>query len=57
MALLTVGSVALVLLFDLTPPKIGEKIGTPNAGWLIHHLVHNLPDLQYVDHLTSLYLL
>ena len=34
--------------FDLTPPEIGELIGIPNAGRLVHRLVHNFPKLQYV---------
>ncbi|KAF7363545.1 U5 small nuclear ribonucleoprotein helicase [Mycena sanguinolenta] len=32
--------------FDLTPPEIGELIGIPNAGRLVHRLVHNFPKLQ-----------
>ena len=32
--------------FDLTPPEIGELIGIPNAGRLVHLLVHNFPKLQ-----------
>ncbi|KDR76589.1 hypothetical protein GALMADRAFT_139507 [Galerina marginata CBS 339.88] len=32
--------------FDLTPPEIGELIGVPNAGRLVHRLVHNFPKLQ-----------
>ncbi len=27
--------------FDVTPPKIRELIGVPNAGRLVHRLVHN----------------
>jgi len=27
--------------FDLTPPEIGKLIGIPNAGRLVHRLVHN----------------
>ena len=34
--------------FDLTPPEIGELIGIPNAGRLVHRLVHNFPKLSYV---------
>lgn len=32
--------------FDLTPPEIGELIGIPNAGKLVHRLVHNFPKLH-----------
>ncbi|KAF9443271.1 Sec63-domain-containing protein [Macrolepiota fuliginosa MF-IS2] len=32
--------------FDLSPPEIGELIGIPNAGKLVHRLVHNFPKLQ-----------
>ncbi|KAH8113460.1 Sec63 Brl domain-containing protein [Phellopilus nigrolimitatus] len=32
--------------FDLTPPEIGELIGIPNAGKLIHRLVHIFPKLH-----------
>ncbi|EIW74460.1 Sec63-domain-containing protein [Coniophora puteana RWD-64-598 SS2] len=32
--------------FDLTPPEIGELIGLPNAGRLVHRLVHSFPKLQ-----------
>ncbi|GLB39382.1 putative sec63-domain-containing protein [Lyophyllum shimeji] len=32
--------------FDLTPPEIGELLGIPNAGRLVHRLVHNFPKLQ-----------
>ncbi|KAF9226154.1 Sec63-domain-containing protein [Gyrodon lividus] len=32
--------------FDLNPPELGELIGIPNAGRLIHRLVHNFPKLQ-----------
>ncbi|KAG6378229.1 hypothetical protein JVT61DRAFT_13929 [Boletus reticuloceps] len=32
--------------FDLDPPELGELIGIPNAGCLIHQLVHNFPKLQ-----------
>ncbi|KAL0957930.1 hypothetical protein HGRIS_000111 [Hohenbuehelia grisea] len=32
--------------FDLTPPEIGELIGIPNAGRLVHRLVHSFPKLQ-----------
>ncbi|KAJ3514868.1 hypothetical protein NLJ89_g2119 [Agrocybe chaxingu] len=31
--------------FDLTPPEIGELIGIPNAGRLVHKLVHSFPKL------------
>jgi len=36
-----------------TPPEIGELIGIPNAGRLIHRLVHNFSKLQYVKLGTS----
>ncbi|KAK0449858.1 Sec63 Brl domain-containing protein [Desarmillaria tabescens] len=29
-----------------TPPEIGELIGIPNAGKLVHRLVHSFPKLQ-----------
>lgn len=32
-----------------SPPEIGELIGIPNAGRLVHRLVHNFPKLQYVN--------
>ncbi|KAG1789995.1 putative RNA helicase [Suillus plorans] len=32
--------------FDLDPPEIGELIGIPNAGRLVHRLVHSFPKLQ-----------
>ncbi|KAF8629449.1 hypothetical protein AX15_003443 [Amanita polypyramis BW_CC] len=32
--------------YDLTPPEIGELLGIPNAGRLVHRLVHNFPKLQ-----------
>jgi pre-mRNA-splicing helicase BRR2 len=32
--------------FDLNPPEIAELIGVPNAGRLVHRLVHNFPKLQ-----------
>lgn len=32
--------------FDLTPPEIGELINLPNAGKLVHRLVHSFPKLQ-----------
>lgn len=32
--------------FDLTPPEIGELLGIPNAGKLVHRLVHNFPKLH-----------
>ncbi|KII91381.1 hypothetical protein PLICRDRAFT_135522 [Plicaturopsis crispa FD-325 SS-3] len=32
--------------FDLSPPEIGELIGIPNAGRLVHRLVHSFPKLQ-----------
>jgi len=31
-----------------TPPEIGELIGIPNTGRLVHSLIHNFPKLQYV---------
>ncbi|KAF9471286.1 Sec63-domain-containing protein [Pholiota conissans] len=35
------------LYFDvLTPPEIGELIGIPNTGRLVHRLVHNFTKLQ-----------
>lgn len=40
--------------FDLTPPEIGELIGIPNAGRLVHRLVHNFPKLSYVTPLPDL---
>lgn len=39
--------------FDLSPPEIGELIGIPNAGRLVHRLVHSFPKLQYAS--LSLY--
>ena len=39
-----------------TPPEIGELVGIPNAGRLVHRLVHNFPKLQYVK-LSTLILL
>ncbi len=42
--------------FDLTPPEIGELIGIPNAGRLVHRLVHNFPKLQYVYIFTCVFL-
>ncbi|KAF8270130.1 putative RNA helicase [Lactarius quietus] len=38
--------------FDLTPPEIGELLGIPNAGRLVHRLVHSFPKLQYVQPIT-----
>ena len=35
--------------FDLSPPEIGELINLPNAGKLVHKLVHFFPKLQYVN--------
>ncbi|KAJ3992635.1 putative RNA helicase [Lentinula boryana] len=32
--------------FDLSPPEIGELINLPNAGRLVHRLVHCFPKLQ-----------
>ncbi|TFY80397.1 hypothetical protein EWM64_g3621 [Hericium alpestre] len=32
--------------FDLNPPEIGELLGIPNAGRLVHRLVHSFPKLQ-----------
>jgi pre-mRNA-splicing helicase BRR2 len=32
--------------FDLNPPELGELIGQPNAGNLVHRLVHSFPKLQ-----------
>ncbi|KIJ15220.1 hypothetical protein PAXINDRAFT_99703 [Paxillus involutus ATCC 200175] len=32
--------------FDLNPPELGELIGIPNSGRLVHRLVHNFPKLQ-----------
>ncbi|TFK70690.1 Sec63-domain-containing protein [Pluteus cervinus] len=32
--------------FDLTPPEIGELLGIPNAGKLVHRLVHSFPKLH-----------
>ena len=31
--------------FDLSPPEIGELLGMPNAGRLVHRLVHEFPKL------------
>src|SRR5712671_2542853 len=39
-------STMLILL--KTPPEIGELLGIPNAGRLVHRLVHNFPKLQLV---------
>ena len=39
---------AMVPLLRSHPPEIGELIGIPNAGRLVHRLVHNFPKLQYV---------
>src|SRR6266851_474835 len=39
-------STMLILL--KTPPEIGELLGIPNAGRLVHRLVHNFQKLQYV---------
>jgi pre-mRNA-splicing helicase BRR2 len=35
-----------VLTFAKSPPEIGELLGIPNAGRLVHRLVHNFPKLQ-----------
>ncbi|KAH9059761.1 putative RNA helicase [Lactarius vividus] len=35
----------LLLIFK-TPPEIGELLGIPNAGRLVHRLVHSFPKLQ-----------
>ncbi|TFK49242.1 putative RNA helicase [Heliocybe sulcata] len=32
--------------FDLNPPEIGELLGIPKAGQLVHRLVHSFPKLQ-----------
>ena len=32
--------------FDLTPPEIGELSSIPNAGKLVHRLVHSFPKLH-----------
>ncbi|KIJ15224.1 hypothetical protein PAXINDRAFT_12138 [Paxillus involutus ATCC 200175] len=32
--------------FNLNPPELGELIGIPNAGGLVHRLVRNSPKLQ-----------
>ncbi|KAJ3757592.1 putative RNA helicase [Lentinula raphanica] len=32
--------------FDLSPPELGELINLPNAGKLVHRLVHSFPKLQ-----------
>lgn len=32
-----------------SPPEIGELLGIPNAGRLVHRLVHSFPKLQYVS--------
>ncbi|KAG6820013.1 hypothetical protein H0H93_006477 [Arthromyces matolae] len=32
--------------FDLNPPEIAELIGIPNAGRLVHRLVHSFPKLH-----------
>lgn len=34
--------------FLQNPPEIGELIGIPNAGKLVHRLVHSFPQLVYV---------
>ena len=31
--------------FDLSPPEIAELLGMPNAGRLVHRLVHEFPKL------------
>jgi pre-mRNA-splicing helicase BRR2 len=42
--------VSFILLTPVgqSPPEIGELIGIPNAGRLVHRLVHSFPKLQYV---------
>ncbi len=35
-----------VLIVAKDPPEIGELLGIPNAGRLVHRLVHNFPKLQ-----------
>jgi pre-mRNA-splicing helicase BRR2 len=35
-----------MLKLTKTPPEIGELLGIPNAGRLVHRLVHNFPKLQ-----------
>jgi hypothetical protein len=35
-----------VLMVLKNPPEIGELLGIPNAGRLVHRLVHNFPKLQ-----------
>jgi hypothetical protein len=37
----------ILIIFPQSPPEIGELIGIPNAGRLVHRLVHNFPKLQY----------
>src|SRR5258707_15217786 len=39
----------LLIICSQNPPEIGELIGIPNAGRLVHRLVHNFPKLQCVD--------
>jgi hypothetical protein len=36
----------IMLISPKTPPEIGELLGIPNAGRLVHRLVHNFPKLQ-----------
>jgi hypothetical protein len=35
-----------MLIVAKDPPEIGELLGIPNAGRLVHRLVHNFPKLQ-----------
>ena len=35
-----------MLMVAKNPPEIGELLGIPNAGRLVHRLVHNFPKLQ-----------
>jgi pre-mRNA-splicing helicase BRR2 len=35
-----------MLIVAKNPPEIGELLGIPNAGRLVHRLVHNFPKLQ-----------
>jgi pre-mRNA-splicing helicase BRR2 len=35
-----------MLMLAKTPPEIGELLGIPHAGRLVHRLVHNFPKLQ-----------
>ncbi|KAF8328166.1 Sec63-domain-containing protein [Cantharellus anzutake] len=40
--------------FDLLPPEIGELIGIPNAGKLVHRLVHSFPKLELQAHVQPI---